>query len=241
MRVGGASLPRLGVVAVLLAASLLFTQTRLLAGAGRPYPPCRPGAASPGVVRLHVVAASDSTRDQAAKIRVREAVAPVAARLAGAAAGPEEAIMLLGANRQALGRAAAGALLAAGARDRIGVDVGWHRFPGGTLAAGCYPSVVVTIGRGRGHNWWCVLYPPLCLPLAAAPGVAGEAAPSPGTRTSAAGRHAAAAVPPLRLRWYVAELAGRLASRLAAPVPFAPGRERGRESERLARSHMLGR
>ena len=35
-----------------------------------------------------------------------------------------------------------------------------------TMPAGCYDALRILIGEGQGHNWWCVMYPPLCLPVA---------------------------------------------------------------------------
>jgi stage II sporulation protein R len=48
------------------------------------------------------------------------------------------------------------------------LDYGFHDFPekeykGVTYKAGNYESVLVTLGKGEGNNWWCVLFPPLCL------------------------------------------------------------------------------
>ena len=35
-----------------------------------------------------------------------------------------------------------------------------------TLPAGCYDALRITIGEAEGHNWWCVMFPPMCLPAA---------------------------------------------------------------------------
>ena len=48
------------------------------------------------------------------------------------------------------------------------IDYGMHEFPlktykGVTYEAGEYESLLVTLGEGKGDNWWCVLFPPLCL------------------------------------------------------------------------------
>ncbi len=239
MTVGKGEVRRLLPAAALLAGSLLFLQMRLLAGAPRAaYPPCPAREAGGEVVRLHVVAAGDAPADRIVKGRVRQAVAPLAVRLAASAGGPAEALDRLAAERGALRHAAARAAAEAGGRDRVGVEVGWHRFPGGSLAAGCYPSVVVTIGPGRGSNWWCVLYPPVCLPLAAAsPGPGGAASGSGGPPAFAAG--GAGRNGPLPLRWYLTELAARLAGRRAPPLAAAKVQSPG--SAAPTGSHMLVR
>ena len=124
-----------------------------------------------GVVRLHVTANSDSTADQTVKLQVRDAVlAESEAVLAGAKTAAEAARML----EQALPRleAAAQAVLArqclaytaqasmetAYFDTRTYLDV--------TLPAGRYPAVKIRLGEGAGQNWWCVMFPPLCLPAA---------------------------------------------------------------------------
>lgn len=48
------------------------------------------------------------------------------------------------------------------------IDYGMHDFPektykGVTYEAGSYESLLVTLGEGKGNNWWCVLFPPMCL------------------------------------------------------------------------------
>ena len=122
---------------------------------------------SEGLVRLHVIAASDDATEQAIKLDVRDAVLSyLEPKLASAAdiAGAEE---LIEAN---LGGIAAAAESAAQGRE-VNVTLGEEYYPTReydtfSLPAGRYQSLRVTLGEGAGHNWWCVVFPPLCLTAA---------------------------------------------------------------------------
>ena len=123
------------------------------------------------LVRLHVVANSDSPSDQAIKLRVRDAVLaaaePVLAAaepVLGSADDPEQA---LAAELPALECAAAEMLRALGREESVSVTLQNERFPTRdyetfSLPAGVYRTLRVTIGAGEGHNWWCVVFPTLC-------------------------------------------------------------------------------
>lgn len=123
------------------------------------------------IVRLHVVAHSDDPRDQAVKLKVRDAVLAEARRWVGDAADQPEASAVLCLHLDSLRAAADQVLTAEGIPQRAAVQVtdGWfptRAYGGFTLPAGVYRTLRVTIGEGRGHNWWCVVFPALCLPAA---------------------------------------------------------------------------
>lgn len=123
------------------------------------------------VVRLHVVANSDSEEDQAVKLLVRDAVLEEAARWYQGASSMEEASSLLCTHLQSLGDTARETLEEQGMEYSAAVqmtemyfttrDYGSFRLP-----AGRYRTLRVTLGEGEGHNWWCVVFPSLCLPAA---------------------------------------------------------------------------
>ena len=117
------------------------------------------------VVRLHVVGASDSAEDQAVKLRVRDAVlAQAAPRLEGAE-DREEALSILSAHLEELARAGAQASDGAAVTAELEDDA-WFptkRYPDFALPAGRYTALKITLGEGEGRNWWCVVFPPLCL------------------------------------------------------------------------------
>lgn len=115
------------------------------------------------LIRLHVVANSDSDEDQAVKLRVRDAVLQAAQPYV---AGPD-AEGALAENLGALERAAAKALRSLGREDAVSVTLQNEAFPTRayetfSLPAGVYRTLRVTIGAGAGHNWWCVVFPTLC-------------------------------------------------------------------------------
>ena len=121
------------------------------------------------IIRLHVVANSDSSADQSIKLHVRDAVLAAARQALQGADDPQQAIA------QALPQleAAANAALAAqGSRETARVSFRRELFPTRdydtfSLPSGVYRSLRVTIGAGGGHNWWCVIFPSLCVPATA--------------------------------------------------------------------------
>ena len=123
------------------------------------------------VVRLHVRANSDSEEDQALKLRVRDAVLAVTGGLVADCTTQEEAVAILEAHKEDLEAAARGVIAAEGREDAISVMLGREDYPTRTYESCCFPageyvSLQVLIGDGAGQNWWCVLFPPLCLSAA---------------------------------------------------------------------------
>jgi stage II sporulation protein R len=108
------------------------------------------------VVRLHVIANSDSDADQAEKLQMRDKVLALVTPLLQSCQTQDEAIAVLQAHQaelEALGDAA--------------VSIGTEYYPTRdyntfSLPAGRYVSLQVTLGGGQGRNWWCVVFPPLC-------------------------------------------------------------------------------
>ena len=120
------------------------------------------------VLRLHVVANSDSAEDQALKLQVRDAVLAEAAPLLEGVHTREEAELAVAARLEKLAAAGRAVLDAAGCGDSITVSLEDTWFPtktydGFALPAGEYRALRVVIGAGEGHNWWCVVFPPLCM------------------------------------------------------------------------------
>ena len=116
------------------------------------------------LVRLHVIAASDEEAEQALKLQVRDAVLEyLSPRLAGADDIDQAQAIIrqeLESIRQVAQRAAQGR--------SVTVALGKECYPtkhyeGFTLPAGKYDSLRITLGQGQGHNWWCIVFPPVCL------------------------------------------------------------------------------
>lgn len=120
-------------------------------------------------IRLHVLAEDDSDAAQALKLEVRDACLEAARALLADCSGAEEAWSLVEENVDALAAAARARARALGYEGPVTAETGVYDFPdrryGGMLVpAGEYRALRVVIGAGAGHNWWCVLYPSLCLP-----------------------------------------------------------------------------
>ena len=115
-----------------------------------------------GILRLHVIAASDDDADQQLKIRVRDAVTDQLRPLCESCVSSDEAESLIVRNLSNIEKTARDA--ADG--ESVHVDFGRVRYgmrvgDGCTLPAGVYRSLRITLGEGRGHNWWGVLFPQL--------------------------------------------------------------------------------
>lgn len=119
------------------------------------------------VIRLHVVANSDSRQDQSLKLKVRDAVLQEGGlRLAGL--DREQAMAALTEALPELGKVAAATVAAEGYDYPVRVTLGPDRFPTKeyedfALPAGEYTALRVELGEGQGRNWWCVVFPPLCM------------------------------------------------------------------------------
>ena len=123
------------------------------------------------VLRLHILANSDSEADQALKLRVRDRLLEESASLMDGASTREEALAAVETILPALREAAQDEVYRAGYSYPVTAELTEMYFPTReyedvTLPAGRYEALRVTIGEGEGHNWWCVLFPALCLPAA---------------------------------------------------------------------------
>ena len=119
------------------------------------------------VVRLHVLANSDSDEDQALKLEVRDAVLAQATEALKGVESREEACRRLRAILPELRQTALDTAAAAGYDYAIRVELAETSFPtktydGFALPAGEYLALRVLIGEAAGQNWWCVVFPPLC-------------------------------------------------------------------------------
>lgn len=123
------------------------------------------------VIRLHVVGASDSREDQEVKLQVRDAVVAYVEEAMRHVMTPEEAKAWLQENLPQIKQAADDVLSGLGLEDRAEVTLQSEAFPTRhydtfSLPSGVYDALRVTIGEGKGQNWWCVVFPSLCLPAA---------------------------------------------------------------------------
>ena len=119
------------------------------------------------LIRLHVIAASDSEADQALKLQVRDAVLEHLAPLLEQVRDVETAREILRAEQSLLQCTAEETAKAAGRPCDVSVSLGTESYPTRdyetfSLPAGSYLSLRIILGSGEGQNWWCVVYPPLC-------------------------------------------------------------------------------
>lgn len=126
------------------------------------------------VLRMHVIANSDSAEDQAVKLKVRDAVLEAGEDLFDGTLTAEGAEQVLDSDIERLQNAAQTVLTEKGFDYGVRVEIGKDYFNTRTydgevtLPAGEYEAVRVILGEGKGQNWWCVMFPPMCLPAAEA-------------------------------------------------------------------------
>ncbi len=123
------------------------------------------------VLRLHILANSDSAEDQELKLKVRDCILAHSDELFESSQSLEDA------RDRAAGKLKEISELAQAEVERLGYDYpvcaqlthtwfGTREYERFTMPCGEYDALRLTIGEGKGHNWWCVVFPPLCVPAA---------------------------------------------------------------------------
>lgn len=118
--------------------------------------------------RLHIRANSDSKEDQALKLKVRDDILEYTTSLLASSENKADAIKTVSENIDEITRIARHRTLSEGYKYDIKVEVAKEYFErreydGFFLPAGEYDALIVELGSGEGHNWWCALYPCVCL------------------------------------------------------------------------------
>lgn len=121
------------------------------------------------LVRLHVIANSDSQQDQQVKLQVRDAVTAYLRPMMDELPDTEEAKAWLRSKLPEIQQVANEALEQAGSAYRAVVELTKEAFTTRhydtfSLPAGIYDSLKIRIGEAEGQNWWCVVFPSLCIP-----------------------------------------------------------------------------
>ncbi len=121
------------------------------------------------VIRLHVVAASDSEEDQALKLKVRDAVIDYLQMAMEELPDAQAAKTYLQEQIPKLTQIANGVIREAGVQMQAAVTLAKEAFSTReydtfTMPAGVYEALRISIGPAEGKNWWCVVFPSLCLP-----------------------------------------------------------------------------
>ena len=125
-------------------------------------------------LRLHIIANSDSEEDQQLKLKVRDAVLETTGELFAEVSGKTEAVAAAEYSANDIKEIAEKTIAEEGFDYPVQVEVTemWFEtrsYEGFTLPAGDYDAVRIIIGEGEGKNWWCVMYPALCIPGAEKP------------------------------------------------------------------------
>lgn len=125
------------------------------------------GNISDGVFRLHVIANSDSTEDQNLKLLVRDNLLEFMNSICSSCTSKEEATQLVEKNKNTFKQIALNTIYNEGYSYNVEIEIGNFEFPTKnygdiSLPAGYYDGLKVKIGKAKGQNWWCVMFPPLC-------------------------------------------------------------------------------
>lgn len=123
------------------------------------------------VLRLHVIANSDSVSDQSLKYAVRDELLKEGESIFSGSETVFQAQEKISEGLMYLKETAERTVRKEGYNYSVNIDIGRTYFPTReyedvTLPAGYYNAVKVIIGEGKGKNWWCVMFPPMCLPAA---------------------------------------------------------------------------
>ena len=123
------------------------------------------------VLRLHVLANSDTDVDQELKLKVRDAVLAESGDMFADCKTRDEAIEKLQNELPRIQEIAEKTIADEGYDYSVSVDFGDEEYPTRNYESFCFPSgtylsLRIIIGEGEGQNWWCVLYPPMCLSAA---------------------------------------------------------------------------
>lgn len=119
------------------------------------------------VFRLHVLANSDSDEDQNLKYKVRDNLLSYMNEICINCINKQETITLVEKNKENFKQIALDTIKNEGYSYDVNISIGNFEFPTKdygdiSLPAGFYDALRVEIGKAKGHNWWCVMFPPLC-------------------------------------------------------------------------------
>lgn len=143
-------------LALLLGLGLSLLAGTWLSGQGK--------ALSDKVLRLHIIGASNSAEDQAVKLKVRDAVLAEAQPWLEGVESAEAAAEVLSRHLPELARIGAetaGVATTAALEENVWFPT--REYTDFALPAGRYTALRITVGEGQGRNWWCVVFPPLCM------------------------------------------------------------------------------
>lgn len=120
------------------------------------------------IIRIRIIANSDSEEDQRLKIKVRDAVLDYSQEIFSGIDSYDEAVSISENNIDKLRDKACETVLKNGYNYSVGLEMrpetfDTRKYDNFTLPAGRYETLVFTIGEGKGENWWCVMFPQVCV------------------------------------------------------------------------------
>ena len=123
------------------------------------------------VIRLHILANSDSQKDQEVKLKVRDALLETNASILSDSVTKENAKEHFESSKEILLKTAKKTLKENGFNYNVKITLqeeyfNTRTYGNLTFPAGQYTAIKVVLGEGEGKNWWCVMFPPLCVPAA---------------------------------------------------------------------------
>ncbi|GHV24038.1 stage II sporulation protein R [Clostridia bacterium] len=123
------------------------------------------------ILRLHIIANSDSEFDQKLKLKVRDKILNVSASLFESATDAENAAKIINESLTEIVECAKKEVKVNGFDYNVTARVqnvyfNTRVYENCTLPAGFYNALQISIGEGKGKNWWCVIFPPMCVPTA---------------------------------------------------------------------------
>ena len=123
------------------------------------------------VLRLHIIANSDSIADQQLKLKIRDSILKESTDLFSEAKDTEEALLIAEDNIELYCNIANRVIAENGFSYKATARVGksyfeTREYEDFTLPAGYYKSLIISVGEAKGKNWWCVIFPEVCIPAA---------------------------------------------------------------------------
>lgn len=124
------------------------------------------------LVRLHILANSDTEADQRLKLQVRDYILSIAGDIFENADNKIEAEHIAATNVDKIVKQAQQYVYSLGFDYKVNGEMRYNMYfdtrdyQGFSVPAGRYDALRITIGEGKGHNWWCVMFPPMCFSAA---------------------------------------------------------------------------
>ncbi|MDE5946665.1 MAG: stage II sporulation protein R [Oscillospiraceae bacterium] len=123
------------------------------------------------VLRMHILANSDSIDDQSLKLDVRDAILEHSEEIFGKSVSFNDFLNVSSENLEKIKDISEAVISESGYDYKVDVEevkmfFDKRTYDDITMPEGNYNAVRIKIGKAEGHNWWCVMYPPLCIPMA---------------------------------------------------------------------------